>query len=104
MEHKSQLNAEEFDKCIKWALKQGYELNYKDRGKWHQEDNSIIKTNKALFLAYIKSLEAKCKNECKCGTEGEKLHTCPYSQDIAGDSKTLCNCCISCENNCCADI
>ena len=34
----------------------------------------------------------------------EAEHTCPYAEDIAGDSITLCNCCSECEYSCTMDI
>ncbi len=41
---------------------------------------------------------------CRCGSQGEDLHTCPYSEDISGDYETLCNCCSECQYQCCQDI
>lgn len=36
--------------------------------------------------------------------DAERLHTCPYLEDIGGDSETLCNCCGACEYQCAMDI
>ena len=42
---------------------------------------------------------------CKCGSsESEEPHTCPYAEDMNGDSESLCNCCASCQHNCAMDI
>lgn len=41
----------------------------------------------------------------KCKTSpGQTPHTCPYAEDIGGDSITLCNCCKDCTEECCMDI
>lgn len=42
--------------------------------------------------------------KCKCGNEGQDEHTCPYAEDIAGDSESLCNCCDYCTIQCAQDI
>ena len=42
--------------------------------------------------------------KCRCGSDPESLHICPYQQDINGDSETLCNCCSECEHQCAQDI
>ena len=41
---------------------------------------------------------------CKCGEPGEDEHTCPYAEDIHGDSESLCNCCAECQYQCAQDI
>ncbi len=42
---------------------------------------------------------------CKCGKNPEEAsHTCPYSEDIHGDSESMCNCCDSCRHECAMDI
>lgn len=45
-------------------------------------------------------------NPCKnCGEEGTvEPHTCPYLEEICGDSETKCNCCESCQWLCCDEI
>ena len=45
-------------------------------------------------------------NICKCGAVpmSNLLHTCPYQQDINGDSVFTCNCCVDCCNECAQDI
>lgn len=45
-----------------------------------------------------------CQYVHRCGNEAEEEHTCPYSEDIAGDFETLCNCCVECQNSCTAEI
>ena len=43
----------------------------------------------------------------KCGSDegtGDELHTCPYGQDLYGDDRELCNCCVHCTNICSDDI
>ena len=42
--------------------------------------------------------------KCRCGSDPESLHICPYQQDINGDTETLCNCCSECEHQCMMDI
>lgn len=35
----------------------------------------------------------------------EESHSCPYQEDINGnDDEDYCNCCTSCEHECCMDI
>lgn len=43
-------------------------------------------------------------NKCKCGEEGENLHTCPYQEDINNDNEYMCNCCDYCTQQCMNDI
>ena len=43
-------------------------------------------------------------DKCKCGNPGEEEHTCPYKEEINGNSKTLCNCCNKCRHECLMDI
>lgn len=43
------------------------------------------------------------KCDC-CANPGTDTHTCPYAEDIHGDSLSLCNCCHVCEGNCADDI
>ena len=43
-------------------------------------------------------------NECKCGEEGQELHTCPYAEDVDNNSELLCNCCEKCIEICLDDI
>lgn len=42
--------------------------------------------------------------KCRCGETSERLHTCPFAEEINGDSETLCNCCSECEHQCAMDI
>jgi hypothetical protein len=46
------------------------------------------------------------KNKCKCGNndETEEYHTCPYAEDVGGDSDAICKCCGDCEYECAQDI
>lgn len=53
---------------------------------------------------YLDGIMPPYNTNCKCGNPAEDLHTCPYSEDIYGDSETLCNCCDDCEHNCLMDI
>lgn len=39
-----------------------------------------------------------------CGHEAIEPHTCPFAEDIHGDSETLCTCCEACEHECLMDI
>lgn len=40
----------------------------------------------------------------ECGGPGTDAHPCPFEEDVNNDDKKLCNCCITCENNCARDI
>ena len=42
-------------------------------------------------------------NDCQC-EESYDEHTCPYREDIDGDSESLCTCCAECTNECAMDI
>ena len=44
---------------------------------------------------------------CKMATEKDHFepdHTCPYQSDINDNDEFQCNCCRSCEGECCDDI
>jgi len=41
---------------------------------------------------------------CTCKTETIRPHTCPFQEDINGDSETKCECCEFCEEQCCQDV
>lgn len=43
----------------------------------------------------------KCESCNK--NQAQKLHTCPFAEEIHGDT-SLCNCCDICENECCQSI
>ena len=40
----------------------------------------------------------------ECDGKGLLLHTCPFAEDIHGDSDTLCTCCEACEHECLMEI
>lgn len=42
--------------------------------------------------------------KCGCGNDGESSHTCPFKEEINGDSETECNCCDDCKHQCAMDI
>jgi len=42
--------------------------------------------------------------KCKCGADADQDHTCPYREELNGDSETLCNCCENCRRACLMDI
>lgn len=42
--------------------------------------------------------------KCRCGSEPASLHTCPYQEEINGDSEALCGCCSKCIQQCLMDI
>jgi hypothetical protein len=42
--------------------------------------------------------------KCKCENSSDAPHTCPFEEEINGDSETLCNCCPECEHQCAMDI
>lgn len=41
---------------------------------------------------------------CSCGGAGMEEHTCPYAEEIGGDSEFTCTCCEYCTNQCAWDI
>ena len=41
---------------------------------------------------------------CSCTTHKYEPHTCPFAEEIGGDSETLCTCCSFCEGVCAQDI
>jgi hypothetical protein len=44
-------------------------------------------------------------NEDKCTCEGSyEEHTCPYAEEINGDSESLCSCCDYCTQQCANDV
>ncbi len=44
-------------------------------------------------------------DKCTCDEMGlEDEHTCPYAEEIAGDSESLCICCPDCEYQCAMDV
>lgn len=45
----------------------------------------------------------KCENNY-CSNLNNKLHTCPFKEDIHGDYDALCNCCEDCADHCRDDI
>ena len=48
-------------------------------------------------------LERQENQRCRCGLPSEDEHTCPFAEDIRGDS-SLCNCCNECTLQCVLDI
>jgi len=47
----------------------------------------------------------KCPGHFDCSNVAvTNPHTCPYAEDIDGDSETLCNCCDSCWSDCSDEI
>lgn len=40
----------------------------------------------------------------RCKRPGQPPHTCPYAEEINGDSETLCTCCAECRQECCYEI
>lgn len=50
---------------------------------------------------FLDDLDSKCKN---CSNNGTSEHTCPFSEEIHGDDKTMCNCCSNCTHECAMDI
>jgi hypothetical protein len=46
--------------------------------------------------------DKKCQ---KCEGEGsEEWHPCPFREELDDDHETLCNCCVTCTENCALDI
>jgi hypothetical protein len=44
------------------------------------------------------------EHRCTCEEFQYEEHTCPFSEEIYGDDKTLCRCCPYCEYQCSMDI
>lgn len=44
--------------------------------------------------------------KCKCGVNGSILnHDCPYEKEINNNNNPkYCNCCLSCEQECCNNV
>jgi len=64
----------------------------------------LVRTH-ADFFVTISPLSAEVKHDpTKCdkcqANEAAEPHTCPYAEDIHGDTKTLCNCCCDCSGKC----
>lgn len=63
-------------------------------------------TNSPLkFTLKYKGQGNRSVKMCKCNRNpAQAEHTCPYSEDINGDSTSLCDCCHECEQACADDI
>lgn len=64
--------------------------------------------NKNLFNTK-KQLEIVNESSCcdargGCKNPAAEPHTCPFSEEINGDSESLCNCCDDCMYECAMDI
>jgi hypothetical protein len=59
------------------------------------------KPTRGVGMDVVEVVEA-CQ-DCGC-EEGWELHTCPFSEEIRGDTETLCNCCADCERHCAWEI
>lgn len=47
------------------------------------------------------------QESCTCNSDDnlyDEGHTCPFAEEIHGDSETLCTCCAYCEHQCGMDI
>jgi len=51
----------------------------------------------------IKEVEEEKMCKCRKNPAAEP-HTCPYAEEINGDSETLCTCCEDCQYECAMDI
>lgn len=41
----------------------------------------------------------------RCGKNpAQEMHPCPFSEEVHGDSETLCDCCEECEGSCADDV
>lgn len=67
------------------------------------EKDGIVESYKDVWKEDDEDDEGcKCK---KCGGAGSySPHTCPYKEDVGGDSTTLCNCCSNCRRECAMDV
>jgi hypothetical protein len=59
--------------------------------------------NKKLFTL-VESPQEDSRPHCKCGDPSIEEHTCPFSEEIHGDSESMCNCCDECTYQCAMDI
>ena len=66
-----------------------------------KNENSKVEEVKALNIADVSS-SGKCSS-CN-NNDAQQEHTCPYAEDINGDSDSLCDCCSDCIHECCMDI
>ena len=51
-----------------------------------------------------KVLTCSGQHSHECDEYVTEPHTCPFAEDVHGDSDTLCACCAACESECMADI
>jgi len=69
-------------------------------------DKSKNKDKEALHIGVVSNCADDYGTDeyCTCDKYTYEEHTCPYAEDINGDSETLCTCCPYCEHQCCMDI
>ena len=84
---------------------EGYRNRYKEEEKDVRKESTADLATLVTVRDQLNNLIAKKEeNVCRCGQPGEEEHTCPFAEDIHGDSKTLCNCCSDCSYQCAMDI
>ncbi len=52
-----------------------------------------LSTKKQCDIHVVSNCTDFENEKCGCGNEASGEHTCPYQEDINGDSESLCNCC-----------
>jgi hypothetical protein len=69
-------------------------------------------TKKLSYLENFAREETRKQNRikrlglCKCGKnpQADKLHTCPFAEQINEDKESLCNCCEDCTYTCAENV
>jgi len=85
------------DRLFRATAHQRAEAFLRTLGKWNEWDRKKVKEMKKG-----KTKKAVKVNMCKCGKnpESDWEHTCPYKEEIDGDSETHCRCCDECRHDC----
>lgn len=63
-----------------------------------------ISKNAELQQSCITAVSSSGKCSRCNNNDAQEEHTCPYAEEINGDSDSLCDCCSDCEHECCMDI
>lgn len=88
------------------AIKQRHRLMETEENRfpkqWKNTVKIVVEPNVVEFQKKIEEIQL-AKRSCTCQQEDITPHTCPYSEEIGGDSR-LCKCCSYCTRGCAMDI
>jgi len=78
-------------------------------GQAHAAKGGAMKSMKRMIVELSQEFSAPQQPNdgiYHCGHEGEtpEPHSCPYAEEIGGDYRKDCTCCVRCQNQCCEDI